>query len=306
MRRAAGWTYVALLAWGCSVYDEALRVGGSAASSGGAGADATGDAGLGAGAVGAGSGNGPVAGDGADGGRAGSGGGGGSGAVSGSAAVGGAGEGSVSAGAGAGGEAGALQCMPETNTEFCDRLGKDCGSVDGTSNCGDAMKGVACGTCSGFKQCAGAGQANVCGALTDPTQGGITTASSVGSIGENGQQAFDLNVNTKWFSGDNTGSTGWLAYQFAGLASHVVTSYSITSGNDVPQRDPTAWELQGSNNGATWVLVDQRSAVTFAARHQTNSYTCANSVAYRWYRLFVTANGGANSLQLAELVLYGK
>jgi hypothetical protein len=218
-------------------------------------------------------------------------------------ALGGGGE--SSAGAAAGGEGGAPQCVPETVPEFCKRLAKDCGSVDGTSNCGEPMKGVKCGTCQGFKQCAGAGEANVCGALTDPTQGGVATASSVGSIGENGQQAFDLNAGTKWYNGDNNGGTGWIAYQFAGLASHVVTSYSVTSANDVPPRDPTAWELQGSNNGATWVVVDQRSAVTFAARFQTNSYTCANKVAYRWYRLFISANGGASSLQLAELVLYG-
>jgi hypothetical protein len=206
----------------------------------------------------------------------------------------------------AGGEGGALQCVPETEAQFCKRLGKDCGSVNGTSNCGDAMVGVKCGTCQGFKQCAGAGVDNVCGVLTDPTQGGVATASSVGSIGENGQQAFDLNTATKWYNGDNQGGAGWIAYQFAGLASHVVTSYSVTSANDVPQRDPVAWELQGSNNGGTWVLVDSRSAVTFAARYQTNSYKCANSVAYRWYRLFITANAGANSLQLAELALYGK
>jgi F5/8 type C domain len=194
-------------------------------------------------------------------------------------------------------------CVPETTAEFCKRVGKDCGSVDGTDNCGGAVVGANCGSCQGFKLCGGGGQDNVCGALTDPAMGGIATASSVMSIGENGSKAFDLSANTKWFAGDGN-ATGWLAYQFVGTTSHVVHSYSVTSANDMPQRDPSAWQLQGSNDGGNWTIVDQRTAQVFATRHQTNSYTCAGSTAYRWYRLLITANGGTTSLQLAELVLY--
>jgi len=217
----------------------------------------------------------------------------------------GAGEGSTVAGAASAGESGAPACVAETPASFCKRVGKDCGSVDGTNNCGEALVGASCGSCQGFKMCDGAGQANVCGALTDPALGGIATASSVGSIAENGAQAFDLSSSTKWFAGDGN-STGWLAFQFAGTTSHVVHSYSITSANDVPLRDPSAWQLQGSNDGGTWTTVDQRSAQVFAARHQTNPYTCSSSTPYRWYRLLVTANSGAGELQLAELVLYGE
>jgi hypothetical protein len=231
-------------------------------------------------------------------------GGGGTGAVGGIDPLGGAGESSTSAGAAIGGEAGAPACVPETTAALCKRIGKDCDSVDATDNCGTAVVAVSCGTCVGFKMCGGSGQDNVCGALTDPALGGVATASSVGSIAENGSKAFDLNVNTKWFAGDAS-ATGWLAYQFPGTTSHVVHSYSITSANDVPERDPTAWQLQGSNDGGTWVTVDQRTAQVFAARHQTNPYTCSNLTPYRWYRLLITANGGAPALQLAELALYG-
>lgn len=201
-------------------------------------------------------------------------------------------------------DGGATACLPETVAQFCKSVGKDCDLVNGTDNCGAAVVGANCGSCQGLKLCGGAGKDNVCGALTDPTAGGMATASSVGSIGENGSKAFDLSVNTKWFGGD-LNKTGWLAYQFAGTTAHVVHSYSITSANDVPGRDPSDWQLQGSNNGSTWVMVDQQTAQVFAARLQTKSYTCANSTAYRWYRLLVTANSGANELQLAELTLYG-
>lgn len=208
------------------------------------------------------------------------------------------------AGAESGGEGGAPACVPESPAEFCTRVGKDCGSVSGTDNCGTALVDVSCGTCGAFRKCGGAGRDNVCGALTDPALGGVATASSVMSIAENGSKAFDLDASTKWYAGDNN-TTGWLAYQFPGTTSHVVTAYSVTSANDVPTRDPSAWQLQGSNDGAAWNPVDQQASQAFSTRRQTIPYACANTTAYRWYRLLITANRGASSLQLAELTLYG-
>ncbi len=209
------------------------------------------------------------------------------------------------AGSELGGEGGTPACLPESPAEFCTRVGNNCGSVSGTDNCGTALVGIDCGTCTGFRKCGGAGQDNVCGALTDPALGGVATASSVMFIAENGSKAFDLDTTTKWYGGDNN-TTGWLAYQFPGTTSHVVTSYSVTSANDVPTRDPSAWQLQGSNDGAAWSPIDQQSAQVFATRRQTNPYSCGNTTAYRWYRLLITANTGASSLQLAELALYGR
>jgi hypothetical protein len=197
-----------------------------------------------------------------------------------------------------------MPCVSETVSEFCARVGKNCDPVHGIDNCGNAVTQANCGSCQGFTICAGGGQENVCGSLTDPALGGIATASSVGSLGEDGSKAFDANASTKWYGGDNN-KTGWLAYQFPGSASHVVHSYSVTSANDVPTRDPKDWQLQGSNDGGTWITVDQRSGQAFANRFQTSSYMCSNSTAYHLYRLLITANSGATSLQLAELVLYG-
>ena len=33
---------------------------------------------------------------------------------------------------------------------------------------------------------------------------------------------------------------------------HVLTHFTITSGNDVQNRDPRNWKIQGSNDGVTW------------------------------------------------------
>ena len=174
--------------------------------------------------------------------------------------------------------------------------------MNGSDNCGSPIAAADCGTCQPFRLCAGTGKENVCGALTSD---GSATASSVGSVGETSSKAFDFNASTKWYAGDNT-KTGWLAFQFPGTTAYAVHSYSLTSAGDVPGRDPSAWQLQGSNDGGVWGVVDQRTGEVFARRLQTNSYTSANTTAYRWYRLLVTANSGATALQLAELVLYGK
>jgi hypothetical protein len=288
-----------LLAGGCAVYQPELLEGHRDMSTGGGAGDV---AVAGGGTEAAGS-----SGAGKNGGGVGAGGNAGAAGIGGDTSPAGGSPEDTSAGAaGVAGapDGGASACVPESIAQFCKRVGKDCDQVDGTDNCGNAVVGANCGSCQGFKICGGSGKSNVCGALTDPAAGGMATASSVGSIAENGSKAFDLSVNTKWFAGD-TNKTGWLAYQFSGATAHVVHSYSVTSANDVPGRDPADWQLQGSNNGSTWLLVDQQTAQVFASRLQTNAYTCANSTAYRWYRLFVTANSGANELQLAELVLYG-
>jgi putative alpha-1,2-mannosidase len=82
-----------------------------------------------------------------------------------------------------------------------------------------------------------------------------------------------------------------------------VTNYALTSANDVPERDPRDWQLQGSADGVTWTTVDARSDQRFTGRGTTNEYTVADPRPYAYYRLAVTANGGAPIVQLAEVEL---
>jgi hypothetical protein len=194
-------------------------------------------------------------------------------------------------------------CVAESNAAFCLRLQKNCGDTTANDNCGSMMT-VNCGTCRQLQACGGGGQSNVCGTLTSP-QGGTVTSSSPGVAPEDMTKAFDGNTATKWFAGNGV-KTGWIAFQFMPATSHTVTSYSISSANDVPARDPNAWQLQGSNDGQTWTTVDTRTGEMFAARFQTNKYTCTTPGAYSRYRLNVTANSGGTDLQLSELQLFGQ
>src|SRR5262249_1918032 len=97
----------------------------------------------------------------------------------------------------------------------------------------------------------------------------------------------------------------WIAYQFAGTTTHVVTSYAITSANDVPTRDPMSWLFQGSMDGVGWTTLDGRVSESFANRWQTNGYTFNNATAYPPYRLTIISNHGAGHIHIAEPQLFG-
>lgn len=122
--------------------------------------------------------------------------------------------------------------------------------------------------------------------------------------GEPAAMAFDGSTATKWYTGGPQ-PAAWLQYKFGGGAAWVVTNYSLTSANDVSQRDPKDWQLLGSNDGATWTTLDTRSGETFANRFLTKPYSFFNATAYRYYRLNITTNAGGSSygLQLAEFTL---
>jgi len=89
---------------------------------------------------------------------------------------------------GAGGSAGATGCVPESDTAFCTRLGKSCGSVSGADNCGNGRVVTSCGTCTAPNIC---GANNVCGCVAESDGtfcarlgkncGSVTTADNCGT-----------------------------------------------------------------------------------------------------------------------------
>ncbi len=130
----------------------------------------------------------------------------------------------------------------------------------------------------------------------------VASANAENAPREGAAQAFDGDTNTKWFNA-NGGATGWLQYQFGGGQARVVSRYALTSGNDVPERDPKDWQFQASNDGHDWTTLDVEQNQSFVSRNQTKSYSFANDTDYRFYRLNITANHGVGALQLAELNL---
>jgi hypothetical protein len=249
----------------------------------------------------------------------GSGGAGGAGGAGGSGGVGGAGGSPDASIGGAGGSAGTTVdagadarpdvveagCTGETNAAFCARLAKQCGAFSGTDNCGSPRMVTSCGTCTPPEECSGAGTPNACGVrpIVDRSVGGTVTSSHPGTDPEDMTKAFDKDTDTKWLAPST--ATPWIAYAFGGNTARVIVSYTVTSANDVPERDPGSWQLQGSNDGATWTTLDARTNQTFADRFTTNKYTFTNSTPYRRYRIRITSNGGDIDTQLSEITLLG-
>ena len=114
-------------------------------------------------------------------------------------------------------------------------------------------------------------------------------------------KAFDGDKDTKWYNA-SAGDRGWLEYQFGGGEGRALSRYALTSGNDVPERDPKDWQFQASNDGKIWTTLDVRNGQTFDSRQQTKSFSFVNHVPYRFYRLNIAASQGTGQgLQLTDL-----
>ena len=118
------------------------------------------------------------------------------------------------------------------------------------------------------------------------------------TAGEGKEQAFDSSKHTKWL---DFSPKSWIQYNFPMSTPKIITSYSITSANDVPARDPKDWQLLGSNDGNYWVLLDEQENIDFPNRFETKSFNFANNIAYSMYRIIFTENHGSNLIQLAEI-----
>jgi len=127
--------------------------------------------------------------------------------------------------------------------------------------------------------------------LADVTGTGQGTAS--GPAGVDATKLFDDSSKTQVTFADGTAQIGWT---FKGKQKP--TFYTITSGAN--PGDPTAWVVQGSNNGQDWTTVDTRSAQTFEWRTETRPFQIASPGSYQQYRIQVTASSAA-TLNLAEV-----
>ena len=117
-------------------------------------------------------------------------------------------------------------------------------------------------------------------------------------------QAFDGNKGTKWL---HFGAQAWLQVELS--QAKKPTAYALTSANDMEERDPKDWVLQGSDDGKTFVDLDAQTNQNFPSRFATRTFPLALTRAYRFYRLSVTANHGCSEpekgaiIQLAEFDL---
>ncbi len=123
------------------------------------------------------------------------------------------------------------------------------------------------------------------------------TSSGVSVWNEPASNAADGNSFTKW---SQPSTSGWWKIQYG--SSLAMNTYSIISTNDDNGiRDLKTWTIQGSNNGASWDILDTRTNETWVTPSSTNFYTFNNTTAYEYYQLVFTANNGSGYTQVAEI-----
>ncbi|MCL2082290.1 MAG: glycoside hydrolase family 95 protein [Oscillospiraceae bacterium] len=133
---------------------------------------------------------------------------------------------------------------------------------------------------------------------------GYSASHEPGNAGERSGNLFDGNTATKYYAGDNPPMP--IVFTWSYDKAITAQAYAIGSGNDVPERDPMVWVLEGGNSASgPWnTLNTQDRAEHFANRGTLYTFGIAsgNQGSYRYYRLTVTATGGS-PLQFSEIQL---
>ena len=120
--------------------------------------------------------------------------------------------------------------------------------------------------------------------------------------------------NDKWCCGKGGGSKEGLHVTAEFKKKYGLTHFTVSSANDVPPRDPTVWEVQGSNDGKKFTTIfshdgkslwDQRlQVILFESKKDFKKQT----VGYRFFRhvTFETASwpNGAY-FQIGEIEYFG-
>ncbi len=135
--------------------------------------------------------------------------------------------------------------------------------------------------------------------------GGPMSAECASGQASPGGQSVEASVDgkpaTKWCMEHGGKPAVWIGHFAKETA---IPSYAFTSGGDMPARDPRSWTLEGSNDGATWKLLDKHeNEPPFAERGQRKEYTFANDAKFLHYRFTFFDHGSKTHFQVAEIEL---
>jgi alpha-L-fucosidase 2 len=111
----------------------------------------------------------------------------------------------------------------------------------------------------------------------------------------------DSDTRTKWCVQNAKPAVQW---QLELPEVKTVESYTLTSADDMPVRDPQVWVLEGSVDGKAWTELDRRSFdKPFERRFETKRFEVTRSGDYRFYRFTFTPRDAY--FQVAEIALVG-
>lgn len=89
------------------------------------------------------------------------------------------------------------------------------------------------------------------GQTLDLAQATVSNPGGNSPAGEGSSKLTDGLTNTKWLDMNK----GAVVFQFPQPVT--IDAYSFSTANDATERDPANWRLEGSNNGVSWILLDE-------------------------------------------------
>ena len=120
-------------------------------------------------------------------------------------------------------------------------------------------------------------------------------------------QAFKQSVNSSGWVSANTSVPHYVGYDFGVGVAKVINKYVIRARDSADSGVffPASFTLQGSNNGTDYTTLDTRTGITYPGQATwTSTFTFSNTVAYRYYKLNVTALvTGSTATSIGELKL---
>lgn len=135
----------------------------------------------------------------------------------------------------------------------------------------------------------------------------VVTYNYLEGSNENAQKAFDLKLGQKW-EGNNL-SGNWFTVETADGKPHTVKSYSFSTHDDGswPDRAPKHWTLEGSNDNATWTLLDEVDDNPIQnENYKTFDFTPAEvDKAFRYLKVSLVEMKGTGWTQVGEFHVVG-
>ncbi len=83
-------------------------------------------------------------------------------------------------------------------------------------------------------------------------------------------------------------------------------SYTLTTADAFPDRDPRKWTFNGFNEESGWIELDRRVEFTFPGRYTTIQFNIDNKMPFTKFLLDVEDNNGSSDSQLLKWQLFGK
>ncbi|MBV7270513.1 HYR domain-containing protein [Winogradskyella luteola] len=135
----------------------------------------------------------------------------------------------------------------------------------------------------------------------------IHTAVGFGSVnspgGEAVQNVIDQNSSTKFLDFNAFDGIGFEVDLLG--ESKIAVAIEIVTANDAPERDPTDYEIFGSNNGTDYTSIITGNIPCVPDRFFSRTFSFTNTTGYTFYRVNFTGTCASSSInQIADVQLY--